>query len=253
MTIKFPIFDAHFHIIDSHYPLISNQGYLPPEFTVAQYLQKTKRLRLFGGAVVSGSFQGYDQSYLLAALKALGSSFVGVTQLPHTVSDQALFTLNQMGIRAVRFNLKRGGSEDVRNLSSMAKRIYELLDWHTELYIDSSELPNLYNTLLSLPKISIDHLGLSHTGFKTLLKLAEKGVKIKASGFGQVDFDIATALQDIYKANPNALMFGTDLPSTRAPNPFKFKDINLIVQVLGEDAAQRVLYHNAADFYKTSE
>jgi len=178
---------------------------------------------------------------------------VGVTQLPHTVSDQALFILNQMGIRAVRFNLKRGGSEDVRNLSSMAKRIYELLDWHTELYIDSSELPNLYNTLLSLPKISIDHLGLSHTGFKTLLKLAEKGVKIKASGFGRVDFDIATALQDIYKANPNALMFGTDLPSTRAPNPFKFKDINLIVQVLGEDAAQRVLYHNAADFYKTSE
>ena len=35
-----------------------------------------------GGAVVSGSFQGFDQSYLLDALDQLGPSFVGVTQLP---------------------------------------------------------------------------------------------------------------------------------------------------------------------------
>lgn len=28
------IFDSHFHIIDSRFPLVRNDGYLPLEFTV---------------------------------------------------------------------------------------------------------------------------------------------------------------------------------------------------------------------------
>ena len=32
------IFDAHFHIIDFNYPIFENQGYLPPEYSVEDYL-----------------------------------------------------------------------------------------------------------------------------------------------------------------------------------------------------------------------
>lgn len=62
------IFDSHFHIIDSRFPLTPNQSYLPPVFTVKDYLVMVKHLKIIGGAVVSGSFQAFDQTYLLAAL-----------------------------------------------------------------------------------------------------------------------------------------------------------------------------------------
>ena len=243
-------FDAHFHIIDDRFPLVPNQGYLPATFTCEDYLHRAREYNLCGGAIVSGSFQAFDQSYLIAALKTLGPAFVGVTQLPLTVSNQELLTLHHAGVRALRFNLRRGGSEECRHLERMAKRVHEIVGWHVELYVDSRELGSLYPILTSLPAVSIDHLGLSKDGFSTLLKLAERGVRVKATGFGRVDFDVRTALSDLYAANPEALMFGTDLPSTRAARPFRDEDIALIIETLGSERADRVLFDNAVNFYQ---
>ncbi|WP_243372418.1 amidohydrolase family protein [Geotalea sp. SG265] len=245
----FTLFDAHFHIIDNRFPLVPNQGYLPETFTCDDYLARMQGYRLAGGAVVSGSFQAFDQSYLVDALKKLGPGFVGVTQLPASVSDDELLRLNEAGIRAVRFNLKRGGSEDVRHLERFAHRVYDLAGWHVELYVDARELGALYETLVGLPAVSIDHLGLSDEGFPTLLKLAERGVRVKATGFGRVDFTVPAALEKLYNANPQALMFGTDLPSTRAPRPYTDNDLGLVVETLGEEQAKKVLWNNAALFY----
>ncbi|EJQ90727.1 hypothetical protein II1_05557 [Bacillus cereus MC118] len=63
------IFDTHFHIIDFDFPIIKNQGYLPPSYVVEDYQNETSDLNVLGGAIVSGSFQGFDQEYLLKALK----------------------------------------------------------------------------------------------------------------------------------------------------------------------------------------
>ncbi|HEY1236495.1 MAG TPA: amidohydrolase family protein [Candidatus Binatia bacterium] len=248
--MKQTYFDCHFHIIDKKFPVISNQGFMPDSFTAEDYLARVKAVELCGGAVVSGSFQAFDQSYLLHALKVLGPTFVGVTQVPQTVSDQELKELNSAGVRAVRFNVKRGGSEDVRHLENFARRVHELVGWHTELYVDSAELSDLFETLISLPSVSVDHLGLSNAGLPTLLKLAERGVRVKATGFGRVDFDVRPALTDLYSANPRALMFGTDLPSTRAPRPYQDDDYTLVLETLGEEKATNVFYKNAIEFYR---
>ncbi|WP_374500075.1 amidohydrolase family protein [Zoogloea sp.] len=244
------LFDAHFHIIDGRFPLVANQGYLPPAFTCEAYLERMSDGRLAGGAIVSGSFHAYDQGYLLDALKRLGERFVGVTQLPASVSDRQLFALDAAGVRAVRFNLKRGGSEDSAHLDRLARRVFELVGWHVELYVDARDLDALYATLSVLPAVSIDHLGLSREGLATLLALAERGVRVKATGFGRVDFDVKAALRDLYAASPAALMFGTDLPSTHAPRPYADADVDLIGEALGADAAHQVLYQNAVDFYR---
>ena len=174
MLNKFELFDSHFHIIDKQFPLVSNNGYIPDQFTCKDYLERTAAYRLCGGAIVSGSFQHFDQSYLLDALKKLGPSFIGVTQLPATVSDDQIRVLDKSGVRAVRFNIKRGGSEKIYQLPSMARRVYELAGWHVELYIDSQELPNLFSMLIDLPSVCIDHLGLSQSGLGMLTKLVEK-------------------------------------------------------------------------------
>lgn len=56
----------------SRFALTENHGYLPPPFTAADYQARTEHLNIVGGAVVSGSFQGFDQTYLLDALTHLG-------------------------------------------------------------------------------------------------------------------------------------------------------------------------------------
>lgn len=243
------VFDAHFHIIDPRYPLIPNDGYRPPPFTCDDYRQRMHGLEIAGGAVVAGSFQGFDQSWLMGTLGQLGPSFVGVAQIPYTASDAEILELHRAGVRAVRFNLKRGGSEVLEHLDRLARRVHELAGWHAELYVDSRDLAALYDTLVALPAASIDHLGLSKAGFSTLLKLAEHGIRVKATGFGRVDFDVRQALRELFAASPEALLFGTDLPSTRAPRPYRDEDRLLVMEALGEQAAVQVLCGNALRFY----
>lgn len=243
------IFDAHFHIIDYLFPIIESQGYMPPSYDAAAYSEETKDLAIKGGAIVSGSFQGFDQTYLLDSLKQLGPAFCGVTQLPYTVSDEEIEALHKNGVRALRFNIKRGGSEDLSKLDYFARRVHELVGWHSELYIDAKELPEITATIEKLPAISIDHLGLSEEGLPHLLKLVDKGVRVKATGFGRVELNVQKALQEIYSINPDALMFGTDLPSTRAKRPFKVADITLIQQLFDEQASDKILYTNASQWY----
>ncbi len=244
------LFDSHLHIIDPRFPLVENQGYLPPPFTVESYLAKAKALDIGGGAVVSGSFQAFDQSYLLDALRRLGPSYVGVTQLAPDVNDRTVLDLAQAGVRAVRFNLKRGGSAGLADLERLARRVHDLAGWHSEFYIDSREIPEIEQRLAALPQIVIDHLGLSREGLPALLRLVEGGAKVKASGFARLDSPPEEAIGRIAEADPGALLFGSDLPSTRAPRPFRAADIDLLRSALPADAVTAALFENAAQLYR---
>lgn len=247
------IFDGHLHVIDPRFPLVPNRGYLPAPFTTRDYLQRVSALELVGGAVVSGSFQAFDQRYLLDALKRLGPTFVGVTQLPASVTDEEVLRLHAAGMRAVRFNLYRGGSESLDHLERLALRVHDLAGWHAELYVDSKDLPELEHRLTALPRVAIDHLGMTRDGYSALLRLVERGVKVKATGFGRVELDVPEALREIAAVDTGALIFGTDLPGTRAERPFEEADVDLIVKTLGETLADRVLRENALDWYLRGE
>jgi predicted TIM-barrel fold metal-dependent hydrolase len=200
--------------------------------------------------VISGSFQGCDQSYLLETLRDLGPSYVGVTQLPASATDQQISDLNEQGVRAIRFNLRRGGSETIDQIRSVAYRVYAIANWHIELYVDAHELDNLSELLCELPAVSIDHLGLSKAGLPVLKKLVENGVYVKATGFSRLDFDPVQAIKDLNDINPDAVMFGTDLPSTRAPVPYSDLDLSLLLEAFDAKTIRKLLETNAREFYK---
>ena len=256
-------FDAHLHIIDPNHPLIENNAYLPDPFTVADYRARLQSLpdvgvEVAGGAVVSGSFQGFDQGYLIEALRQLGDNYVGVTQLPDETTDDQIRRLDEAGIKALRFNIARGGSATLDALDSFARRVHDLVGWHAELYIDARAIDeDLAARIASLPAVSIDHLGMHEDGLSTLLRLVEAGVKVKATGFGRVELDPAEAVRRIVDTDPTALMVGTDLPSTRARRPFADDDFTLLRQVFTPAEADAVFWSNAARFYglesKTAE
>lgn len=243
------IFDSHFHIIDLDFPIVEKDGFTPSSFTVEDYSSSQESLNIVGGAVVSSSYQGFDQSYLIDALEKLGPEFVGVTHLPAAISDSRILELHESGIRAVRFNIERGGSARLDQLQYFSDRIHQMVGWHTELYIDADVIEELLPILKKIKKVSIDHLGLSKAGLPNLLKFVEAGGNVKASGFGRTDLDVVKTMQEIVAIRPDALMFGTDMPSTRAKVPFSNKDIDLIKNNFDQQQVENILYKNAYDWY----
>lgn len=243
------IFDCHLHIINPNFPLYENNGFLPAAFTVQQYQDRVLSLGIQSGVVVSGSFQQFDQSYLTHALKKLGEGFVGVSQLPVNVTDEEILDLNAQGVRAVRFNVRRGGSESVTKLRYFADRVYEVANWHVELYADYQALTALKPEINKLAAVSIDHLGLDKSGIPLLKEFVSHGVKVKATGFGRVDFDAIALVKALHCINPEAVMFGTDLPSTRAPLPFDNQHLFDLIECLGQKGMGQVCWSNARKFY----
>jgi predicted TIM-barrel fold metal-dependent hydrolase len=242
------IFDSHFHIIDSRFPLMRNNGYLPPEFTAVHYLRTVSDLGVKGGAVVSGSFQAFDQTYLTDALATLGPMFVGVANIADSTSYDELIRLAEAGVRGVLFNLYRGGSAQIESVSSLGQRASDVAGMHVEFYLDANDLVELEAVITALPKVSIDHLGMTSVHRDVLLRLVSRGVRVKATGFGRVQLDVASTIREVHQENPEALMFGTDLPSTRAPVPFHRDDLELVADILAGDASL-ALYDNGARFY----
>jgi len=124
-----------------------------------------------------------------------------------------------------------------------------LVRWHVELYVDTQHLGDMLPVLMRLPQVSIDHLGLTQAGFTDLLRLVEHGACVKATRFAVLEFDVGVAMRTIYDVNPNSLMFGTDLPGTRAPRCFHADDLHLLRDTFNHAELDRVMYANAMALY----
>ncbi len=122
--------------------------------------------------------------------------------------------------------------------------------WHVELYADARDLATMVDTLSSLPAVSIAHLGMSDEGLPTLVKLAAKGMRVKATGFGRMTLDPVKGIRALIAANPECLMFGTDLPSQRARRPFLPSDIDLLRDNIDAALVKKVFFDNAVKFYR---
>ena len=250
LTQQRRLFDSHCHIIDHRFPIVANQGYTPPHFPLEDYLAQAKPLGVVAGAVVSGSFQAEDQTYLMDILPKLGPAWVGVTQIPNDYPDAEITRLGKLGVRAVRFNVFRGRIDSVDDIVALATRCHSVAGWHSEIYADAAALKPHIDRLAKLPKLSIDHLGMNGEGLPVLLDLVAAGWKVKATGFGRVKMDVPKVLEAVAKKSPDALVFGTDIPSTRAARPFETADIDLIERVLGRELAQKAFWDNPLALYR---
>jgi hypothetical protein len=181
------LFDSHCHIIDHRFPIVANQGYVPPSFPLEAYLAQARPLGVVAGAVVSGSFQADDQTYLMDVLPRLGGGWVGVTQIPHDYPDAGIAKLGTLGVRAVRFNVFRGRFGSVDDIVALAVRCHSVAGCHSEIYADAASLEPHVGKLCKLPQLCIDHLGMTEAGVPVLLDLVAAGCKVKASGFGRAE------------------------------------------------------------------
>ena len=98
--------------------------------------------------------------------------------------------------------------------------------------------------------LTIVFMGTPDFSVPTLLELVAAGCKVKASGFGRVKMDVPKALEAVAKQSPNALVFGSDIPSTRAQRAFEPSDIDLVEKVLGGELAKKVYWDNPLALYR---
>lgn len=243
-------FDAHCHIFDPHFALQAACDPLPTSFTCDDYRARVTPLGFTGGAVVATPAQGWRQGHLLDALRRLGPGYVGVARLPLNVGNSELDTLNGFGVRGLRLTLKRGASVAPEQCLALARRVHQHTGWHAEVALDPRELADFEESLAQLPALCLDLRVLARGCLPSLLRLVERGARIKLFGIGRLNASCTALLDDLYSANPQALMFGSGLPSADSTTAAVQRDLDTLSEVLGEAALPRLLWHNAAQLYR---
>ena len=65
--------------------------------------------------------------------------------------------------------------------------------------------------------------------------------------------DVPKTLEQVARTNPQALVFGTDIPSTRAERPFMPSDVDLVENVLGAELARKAFWDNPLALYRVTQ
>ena len=267
--------DTHCHVFGpaSQFPYAADRSYTPPDQPLANYLHLLDTLGMARGVLVQGSAHGRDNSAMLDALEREPQRLRGVCVADASVPVAELKHWHARGVRGLRFNhFFRGGQLHYRggvtlgDAKILAGTLRDL-GCHIQLWIDVKDLPDTIPVLkeIGLPVV-IDHmgrtdasLGTSAPGFQSLLRLlGDGGCWVKLSGAHRVskrapDYPDARAFHEaLVAANPDQLIWGTDLPHPRIEG--EMPDAGHLLDLFFEwtpNAAnrKRILVDNPAKLY----
>jgi 2-pyrone-4,6-dicarboxylate lactonase len=223
--------DAHFHIFgpSDKFPYQPGRAYTPPDAPVDRLIALLDRLGFTNGLVVQGNAHVYDNRVVLDALERFPQRLRGVAITDTRIKPEVLRDWHKRGMRGLRFHLfppgvRRGVGLDVFEVfrNTMAD-----LGWVAQFFCDHRLLAPSAAAFKAISRdmpVIVDHLGMvpaergvNDENFQALLKLVGDGhAHVKVSAVYRLsaqypDFADARPLHDaLVRANPNALMWGTD-------------------------------------------
>jgi D-galactarolactone isomerase len=246
LTVNDPVWDCHFHILDSAAPVAATASLPNETATTDQYKQVAKRYGLTHGVVVQPSMYGINNDVTLRALKDLGGNYRAVGVIAPDSDVTVLQQFDQLGMRGVRFNQVQQGATQTQDMPRIAELIQDL-DWHIQLHISADALEALLPMLQDLPtRLVLDHIGRcpfdAPDSLRTLLGLYEsEHVWIKLSGpYHQRDntlsFQHNLALaKKLIAIDPSRLVWGSDWPHvTEQPKP-PFEELTRFMEEAADD------------------
>ena len=265
--------DTHAHVCGptAIYPLVPNRLYNPPEASLADYRHMLDTLGIERAVLVQPSVYGTDNTVMLGAMKAAGSTFRGVAVVENDIADGELAKLNAAGVRGVRVNIvdvkdRKPGTLPMAELTALARRIAPM-GWHMEFLMHCDEFPDMDRTFADFPvDIVLGHLGYMKTslgvnngGFQALLRLMKAGkawVKFtgpyRISGEALPHADTNAYAHALIAANPERMLWGTDWPhvmvKSAMPNDGDLCDL-LSSWVPDAAVREQVLVKNPAKLY----
>ncbi len=258
--------DCHIHIYDPRFaPPVAK----PLNGTVQDYRLLQKRIGVSRVVIVQPRNYAVDNSVTVDAIRQLGiANARGVAVLRPTVTDAELTSLDDAGIRGIRFTV--GNPEhavvSIDMIEPLARRI-AAYGWHVQLNMPAAKIVEHEAMLRRLPTtIVFDHMGkpplpagVNHPSHKIIRSLLDAGrawVKISGayivSDSGPPAYADATAVaQEFVRAAPERAVWGSDWPH---PGPKIHPDDARLFDLLAEWAPDekirnRILVDNPMKLY----
>jgi predicted TIM-barrel fold metal-dependent hydrolase len=270
-TLKAPMgaCDCHHHIYDAvAFPAVSPQSRMQVRASVVEYRMLQKRLGITRDVVVTPAPYVTDNRVTLDAIKQLGANARGVAVVHTDVTDQDLKTLNDGGIRGIRFSVNDTTIANTRvdMIEPLAKRV-AALDWHVQINMGADQIARLENLWNRIPsKIVFDHMGhipqpqgVAHPAYGVIRRLVDKGrtwVKLSVTYDNTKDgppgyADITRVAQDYVKAAPERMLWGSNWPHpNETDKPDDAMLFDLMLRWAPDDATRRrILVENPETLY----
>jgi len=220
--------DCHMHIYDpARFPMPPSARVAPTNAAVAQYRLLQRRTGTTRVVVVQPRNYAIDNRVTVDALKQLAPHARGVAVLHPTVTDAELKSLNDAGIRGIRFSLGDPATAVVTPdmVEPLARRIAGL-GWHVQFNVEGEQIVALADVLRRLPTPMVfDHLanpgpaGTNHPSHAIVRGLIDRGrTWVKLSGaysnsrVGPPYPDATRIAQAFVRAAPERLVWGSDWP-----------------------------------------
>jgi predicted TIM-barrel fold metal-dependent hydrolase len=262
--------DCHMHIYDPRFAESNPRpGRNPKNATVSDYRLLQKRTGTTRVVVVTPRNYATDNRVTVDALAQLGGNGRGVAVVRPTVTDAELKSLNDAGIRGIRFSL--GGPNAVVTwdmVEPLSARV-NALGWHLQFNVDGDDIVAHADLLRRLPsQMVFDHLGHpklpagtddpSHAVLRGLIDRGRTWIKLSGaysnSKAGPPDYPEATKIaQAFVKAAPQRMVWGSDWPHPSEQNGTLPDDALLfdLLAVWAPDEAvrKRILVDNPESLY----
>jgi 2-pyrone-4,6-dicarboxylate lactonase len=263
--------DTHCHIFgpNDRYPYAAERPYTPPDAPLEMFRALHDRLGVERAVIVNATPHGRDNRVVTDAIAQSGGRYKGIANVDETFSDTDLEQLADAGIVGCRFTFlpRLGRVPDMSVFDQVVDRI-RALDWHVDLYLPATLIPEFRPRLLSLPvPYVIDHmgvvdasLGLDQPPFAALLDLLRDDEKCwvkvtcpeRISRAGSPFRDVAPFGKALIDTAPDRVLWGTDWPHPNVPVMPDDGDLVDLVPLYAPDPAvrQKLLVVNPARLFR---
>jgi len=263
--------DAHCHVFGPAdvFPYADDRSYTPPDAPYEHLVALHDFLGLSRGVIVQASCHGTDNTAMLDAIERGKGRYRGVAIVDDGIDDKGLATLDDGGVRAVRFNFVKhlGGAPDMKVFWRILARV-KAMGWHVVLHLDATDIVDLQDVLgrIEVPFV-IDHMGrvraqdgLESEPFRLLVALMRDNplAWVKVCGaervsVGKRPFDDAIPFAErLIATAPDRVLWGTDFPhpniSKDMPNDGGLVDL-LFRFCPDENTRRKLLVDNPARLY----
>ncbi|HZV25742.1 MAG TPA: amidohydrolase family protein [Acidothermaceae bacterium] len=224
--------DAHCHVFGpgDEFPYAAERKYTPCDAGKDLLFATRDFLGLSRNVIVQATCHGADNRAMVDALGAANGLARGVATIKPDITIDELKSLDNAGVRGVRFNFVRrlvDPKPDAYYLS-LVDRITPF-GWHIVVYFEAADLAERWNFFTSLPTtVVVDHMGrpdvtqpIDGPEFSLFVRLMAEHPNIwsKVSGPERLSVsgpatydDFVPYARNIVESFPDRVLWGTDWP-----------------------------------------
>lgn len=254
--------DAHCHVFGpfDKFPFSPQRKYTPCDASKDQLFALRDHLEFARNVIVQASCHGRNNDALVDALNSAGDLARGVAVVAPDITDDELKTMDEAGVRAVRFNfVKRLVDATPKEVFlNIAERIAKL-GWHIVVYFEAADLQELIPFLKQLPTIVVvDHLGrpdvskpTDHEDFQRFVNLLDENENFwtkvscpeRLTIAGPPYEDVTPFSRTIVDRFPDRVLWGTDWPhpNMKSHMPDDGQLVDLIPKIATDKTKQQAL------------